>query len=204
MKMHAESHIDHGFTDAQWKYIFEKYAAKTAFFIDTFELPEDLGTVTHALYGPTAGDAALDEHEVFYAKRGDRKRESRMTNKPKRPTRFVRVIAGPHNASCLACDGEGFTEQESLHHEWVKTPCSQCLDGSIRHECILYTAYGVASIDMPMAPKETWDLVDEITVLEDTYDDSPECRDEIARLYAKLSDARYFWCNHALAALEAV
>jgi hypothetical protein len=96
MKKHAESHMDHGFTQEQWDYIFAKYADQTAFFIDTLELPEALGTVVDELYGPSAGDPPVAEVDVFYGKRGERAWSSRLTMLPKRKTRFVRVIAGPH------------------------------------------------------------------------------------------------------------
>lgn len=197
MKQHPESHMDHGFTKAQWDYIFAKYSDKTAFFIDTFELPEDLGTVTNELYGPSAGDSPVAETDVFYGKRGERAWDSRLTMLPKRPTRFVRVIAGPHEEKC-----------DPAHH-WPKQ-CILCEgEGVIKHACILYTAYGVASLDMPAAPKEVGDLETQLLALEGVmpYDAAKaqhqftqEDLEKIARCKAQLSEARIFWATHALAA----
>ena len=164
MKKHAESHMDHGFTQAQWDFIFAKYADKAAFFIDTIELPENLGTVTNELYGPSAGDAPVAEDRVFYAQRGGRAWDSRLVVLPKRPTRFVRVIAGPHE----------------------------------EHLCILYTAYGVASIDMPPAPKEPGDLEQQLETFIDCS--GQENLEKRARLEAQLSESKIFWGTHALAA----
>lgn len=185
MKKHPESHMDHGFTQAQWDHIFSKYADRTAFFIDTLELPEGLGTVTNELYGPSAGDAPVDEDDVFYAPRGTRSNLSRLVNQPKRPTRFVRVIAGPHEEKC-----------DPAHH-WPKQ-CILCEGaGVIKHPCILYTAYGVASLNMPAAPKEVGDLALQLMALE--ADTTQEGLEKRARLEAQLSEAKIFWAMHALA-----
>lgn len=201
MKKHPESHMDHGFTEAQWAHIFAKYADKTAFFIDTFELSEDLGTVTNELYGPSAGDEPVLEDHVFYAKRGTRTCDTRLTMQPKRPTRFVRVIAGPHEEKCDYCMGEGWTWTAGLSGPNAKfqVECVECKGTKVtKHACILYTAYGVASIDMPAAPKEVGDIAAQLEALpEDSTQESLEKR---ARLEAQLSEARIFWATHALAA----
>lgn len=97
MIKHAESHMDHGFTQEQWDHIFKLFADRTGFFNEVIGLPGNLGTVTNELYGPSCGDPPVPEVEVFYAARGDRAWNSRMTRMPKRPTCFVRVIAGPHD-----------------------------------------------------------------------------------------------------------
>ncbi len=97
MIKHTESHMDHGFTQAQWDHIFKLFADRKGFFNEIIGLPGNLGTVTNELYGPSCGDPPVPEVEVFYAARGDRAWNSRMTRMPKRPTCFVRVIAGPHD-----------------------------------------------------------------------------------------------------------
>lgn len=162
MKKHAESHMDHGFTQSQWDYIFTKYADKTAFFIDTFELPVGLGTVTNELYGPSAGDPPVRESEVVYGKRGDRAWDSRLVLKPKRPTKFVRIIAGPHEEKCTTCDGKGILPSSPFSwysHGPHEVECLECQhQGVLKHACILYTAYGVPSIDAPQSSKEPGDL----------------------------------------------
>ncbi len=206
MKKHAESHMDHGFTQGQWDFIFAKYADKTAFFIDTFELPEHLGTVTNELYGPAVGDPPIAEADVFYGKRGDRVWPSRLTTLPKRPTRFVRVIAGPHEETCLECFGGGTVFEDG---PWGREErrCLKC-DGArvLKYACILYTAYGVASIDVAASPKEPGDLqkqIAEVTVryeagrLDGTH--TLEDHELLHKLYAQLEDSRAFWSQHALA-----
>jgi hypothetical protein len=96
MKIVDESHLDHSLSEAQKAYLSEKFADRDEFFIETFELPEELGTVPCGLHGPTMGDEAITESEVTYAKRGDRDGSSRMVSLPTRETRMVSVIAGPH------------------------------------------------------------------------------------------------------------
>ncbi len=169
MIKHKESHMDHGFTQEQWDYIFKKFEGRDAFFIETFELPENLGTVMNELYGPSCGDPPIPESEVYYMARGDRAWVSRMVIKLPRPTRFVRVIAGPH-------------------------------DG---HPCVLYTAYGVASIDTPNSPKEIGDLEAQRRAYENSHEPGPDgyvpVVGELRKLYEQLSEANDFWATHALA-----
>ena len=98
MQLHKDSHLDHGLTNEQMLFILNKFEARDGFFIETFELPENLGTLDCALYGPTVGDAPIPETDVYYAKRGARAWVSRMTRvHPMRKTRTVTVIAGPHD-----------------------------------------------------------------------------------------------------------
>jgi len=172
MKKHAESHMDHGFSQAQWDYIFTKFAAKDAFFIETIELPLGLGSVTHDLYGPTGHGSPVNEHEVYYAPRGDRTWDSRMIRMPKQSTRFVRVIAGPHE----------------------------------EHACILYTAYGVESIDAPQTPKEPGDIEAQIAAVTPRYEaaraeGNPGLEDHelLHKLHTQLKESVAFWAQHALA-----
>lgn len=175
MIKHNDSHMDHGFTAEQWAHIFERFAGRDAFFVETFELPEALGTVMNGLYGPSCGDPPVSLHDVHLETRGNRAWFSRMVDWPARPTRFVRVIAGPR-------------------------------DG---HSCVLYTAYGVASIDMPQAPKELGDLSQQITEIMPRYEaaraagaSSVEYREwlhELHELHEQLAVAQVFWDQHALA-----
>lgn len=102
MKRHAESHLDHDLTTEQVAYLFERFADRTAFFIETFELPSELGTVPCFLYGPTMGDEPVHEAIVHYYNRGARAWPTRSIARDSRPTRMVTVIAGPHEAeSCI-------------------------------------------------------------------------------------------------------
>lgn len=97
MKRHADSHLDHNLTDAQIEYLLDRFADRAEFFIETIELPEDLGTAPCALYGPTMGDDPVRDGEVTLTVRGKRKGPSRLVDRPSRPTRQVTVIAGPHD-----------------------------------------------------------------------------------------------------------
>lgn len=217
MKKHAESHMDHGFNSDQWAFIFTKYADKTEFFIDTFELPEGLGTVTNELYGPSAGDPPVLESEIVWEKRGDREWYSRLVLKPKRPTRFVRVIAGPYKEKCKRCDGKGILPSSPFSwysHGPHEVECLECKQGMIEHACILYTAYGVASIDAPQSPKETGDLVRPLQTLLGEQSSfvhamgvGVEAEQRLAEINVAVAaaqkvylEASAFWAEHALAA----
>jgi len=102
MQQHKESHLDHGLSPAVVDYIFKRFADRTAFFIETFELPEEYGTVPCGLYGPIMGDDSM-HYWAYDAKRGNREYTSRViSNKPARQVRMVTVIAGPHDGlSCI-------------------------------------------------------------------------------------------------------
>lgn len=166
MIIHPESHTDHAITPEQWQHIMLQFRDRSAFFIETIELPEELGHVMNGLYGPSCGDAPVPETEAYYARRGDRAWNSRMTRMPARPTRFVRVIAGPHEETCTECLGAG-TVRGSLYSPDEESRCGTCNgDRVIKYDCILYTAYGVSSKDMPAAPKEPGDIRKQLEELE--------------------------------------
>lgn len=112
MKKHNASHFDHGLSEAQVDFLMKRFADRDAFFIETVELPEELGTVPCGLHGPLTGGAPVEESEVTYAKRGTRAWNSRLVDRPKQQVRTVTVIAGPHE------------------------------EGEIKHACIVYTMYG--------------------------------------------------------------
>lgn len=102
MQKHKDSHLDHGLSPAVVDYIMARFAERDAFFLETFELPPELGTVPCGLYGPVMGDdAMLVADMVLRQRRGDRAYESNVVRAPSRPTRTVTVIAGPHDG--LAC-----------------------------------------------------------------------------------------------------
>jgi hypothetical protein len=122
MQKHKDSHLDHDLSPQVVDYIMTRFADKDAFFIETFELPEELGTVPCGLYGPLVGDAPVPDFVpacgvcspcMFYGagtllchvlrqgahmeRRGEREYKSRVVYKPARPSRQVTVIAGPHD-----------------------------------------------------------------------------------------------------------
>jgi hypothetical protein len=190
MIKHAVSHIDHGLTEVQLKYLLDRFADRKAFFIETIELPEDLGTVPCGLYGPIMGDGPVPDDgpldlrgpapkgvvftRVRYARRGTRAWDSRMIDLAMRPTRQVTVIAGPHEEVCTTCQGKLFhlAAPGQDTYGW-SVGCDHCEGGSgkLKYDCILYTAFGG-----PLAPQEPGD---------------PGCKDPAA--------SATFWRDHALA-----
>jgi len=96
MKIISESHLDHGLSQAHIEFLLGKFADKSGFFIESFDLPSSFSPLQSALYGPLAGDEPVDESCVTYAKRGERDGESRLIDQPLRDTRTVTVIAGPN------------------------------------------------------------------------------------------------------------
>jgi hypothetical protein len=96
MKIAPESHLDHGLTEAHVSFVREQFADRSAFFLETIVLPDTLPALECALHGPAMGDAPVPESEVGYDSRGERAWPSRLVNRPKRPTRQLTVIAGPH------------------------------------------------------------------------------------------------------------
>lgn len=144
-----DSHLDHGLTDAQINYIFTRFGDRTAFFIETFTLPDELGAVPCGLYGPMMGDAPVDETDVSYAKRGERAWSSRLISRPMRPTKMVTVIGGPHEEKCTRCGGYGEVTQRLEN----RRQCPDCRGaGKLSHICVLYTAFGG-----PATPQEPGD-----------------------------------------------
>jgi hypothetical protein len=88
-------HADHGISEGQMSFIKEKLVAEIegGFFILEVKIPEDLGAVPSALYGPTAGDDPVEEDQVYYSNRGlDRAWEDRMVDLPARDVDHVQVI----------------------------------------------------------------------------------------------------------------
>jgi hypothetical protein len=171
MIKHRDSHLDHGLTDVQVRHLLGRFADRDGFFVETFTLPPELGTVPCGLYGPVVGDSPIGEEEVEYAPRGSRAWRSRLIALPPRPQHEVTVIAGPHEATCAECDGRG---------RWtgifpappLSEVCGACDGiGRVKYRCVLYTAFGG-----PLAPQEP---------------DDPGCKDR--------ATSAEFWRAHALA-----
>jgi hypothetical protein len=171
MIKHAESHFDHGLTVAQVDHVMQRFADRAAFFIETIELPEALGTVPCGLHGPLVGDAPVAEADVTYAKRGARAWDSRLVDRPAQQVRTVTVIAGPHEETCSICNGSGRVAGTGPGFG-ASHPCprERCEGGKLKHACIVYTLYGG-----PLAPQEPGD---------------PGCKDVLT--------SRTFWTVHAL------
>jgi hypothetical protein len=92
----VDSHRDHGLTDGQFTHLLERLRHHDGPFVETVELPEDLGTVLCGLHGPVIGDPPVPESEVVYSPRGKRPYASRLVSRPGRRTRLVTVVGGPY------------------------------------------------------------------------------------------------------------
>jgi hypothetical protein len=180
--------------------------------------------VTNELYGPSAGDAPVLDTEIVWGKRGDRGWPSRLVMKPKRPTRFVRVIGAPHVETCDQCNGTGYWGFTNGSFPSPNGVCCsvkdgiQCAGGLIKYPCVLATAYGVASIDARQSPKEPGDLVralskmlSEQSALEhamllgvakkaEAEQRLEELRPKIEKAQKEYLEAEAFWKVHGLAA----
>lgn len=96
LTLHKNSHLDHGVSQALIAWILERYANRVAFFIETVVVPEELASgLETGIWGPIEGDGVIPNEEVTWTVRGERQWASRMCDRPKRPTRFLTVIAGP-------------------------------------------------------------------------------------------------------------
>jgi len=96
MKLHPESHVDHGLTSAQQEWILKTFKDRDAFFIETVELPPELGDVPCGLHGPIMGDDPVPHDECREEVRGEREWASRVCSRPERRVTSVSVIAGPN------------------------------------------------------------------------------------------------------------
>ncbi|HUY35825.1 MAG TPA: hypothetical protein VMV69_23985 [Pirellulales bacterium] len=93
--IHAESHCDH-VTPAVVEFVKQRFANRDGFFIETVELPAELGTLECGLYGPLCGDAPVAEREVHFGRRPGREHDSRLVARRARRTNKLSVITGPH------------------------------------------------------------------------------------------------------------
>lgn len=96
------SHLDHGLSEAVVTWLLERLGERDGFFIETLQLPPELGTVPCGLHGPVMGDEPVPDSECRAEIRGTRAWESRLCDRPVRQVRTVSVIAGPHgDAPCV-------------------------------------------------------------------------------------------------------
>jgi len=108
-------------------HVLKTFADRDGFFIETIELPPELGPLSSALYGPEMGDAPVEDGpDVFMGQRQGRDNPTRFIKRVSRPTQRCTVIAGPNKGK----DGNVIAGQE----------------------CVLYTLYGG-----PCAPREPGD-----------------------------------------------
>lgn len=147
MILHPESHTDHHLRPTQVDHILSRFQKQEGFFVETFEFPEELGTVLCGLHGPIMGNLPIGDEEVSMEVRGNRAGPSRICNRYPQPTRLVTVIGGPHEEACPTCKGTGRVPEQRASQGW----CQYCRGGRLARD-ILYTAYGG-----PCAPREPWD-----------------------------------------------
>jgi hypothetical protein len=95
MKIGENSHLDHGLSKEVMAHIEKLFGDRNSFFIETVELPEELGTVECGLHGPSVGDSPVPDTECTLEVRGTRGGPSRLCSRQTRQTRQLTVIAGP-------------------------------------------------------------------------------------------------------------
>ena len=97
-----DSHLDHALSAGMLAHILGAFADRDAFFIETIELPAELGTVPCGLHGPAMGDEPVMPGECHHAKRPGREYVSRLCERDVRQTRLLTVVAGPHDGhACI-------------------------------------------------------------------------------------------------------
>jgi len=111
-------HADHGVGDIHI-YLAEQIAraAGEGLFIEVFDLPRNVVSLSSSLYGPTAGDDPIGEDEVVYERRGDRAGLSRLVDRPARPCSRM-VVVGVGGASPILYTIYGTQAQEATPREW--------------------------------------------------------------------------------------
>lgn len=94
MIVHPESHVDHVSAEVL-ALIKERYADRSGFFVDTFELPLGL-SVECGLHGPIMRDAPIPHWECWHDFRPGRGIRSRLCARRPRMVRTLTVVAGPY------------------------------------------------------------------------------------------------------------
>lgn len=192
MLITKDSHLDHNLNVGQLDFIKKKFADRKEFFIETFELPEELGTVEVSLIGPATGGTPVTEDQVCYRIRGDRKWASRAHEHSESVLRETYGISG-------IPDGSQWWDEmtDTVKRLCIEAPKSRLVtviagphtacpaggactgatcadyDSHVEHACVLYTAYGG-----PQAPREPGD---------------PSIKS-----WEELVASREFWSQHAL------
>jgi len=85
----------------QMEWVVQTFALRNKFFIETVELPLELGDVLVGIHGPSVGEPPVLDSEVEYVRRPKRKWKSRMFrgSRPQQRTRTLTVIGGPTSIS---------------------------------------------------------------------------------------------------------
>lgn len=94
MAITVESHLDHGIDGKLMSWVLKQCSEERAFFKKVLPHPEGHTPLKSGLHGPDCGDEPVLESEVTYEIRGTREWKSRMTNRPSRPAKYIKVIGG--------------------------------------------------------------------------------------------------------------
>ncbi len=101
MDITSDSHLDHNLTPAHVDFVRARFGDRTAFFLETVTLPDELSALPCGLHGPATGEPAVSDTEAFYAVRGERKGPSRLCKRPPVMVRTLTVVGGVHNGQCI-------------------------------------------------------------------------------------------------------
>ena len=121
-------HDDHGLTQKQVSWVFEQCKGKRGFHVFVCPLPDEIGEVKSALYGPEVGDLPIGEKSVEYEKRGQRPGPSRLIGRPERAATNMVIVVNVEAESSVFF----------IHIEYT-----------------VFTAYGTTA-ERP-TPREWWD-----------------------------------------------
>ena len=114
------AHDDHGL-EAPHIAVLEAELAdwEGEFTLRVVDLPEGCPSLQCALYGPSVGDAPIEEPEVTYVRRNGRPGPSRMLpGAPQREARRMVIIAGPGKEGPMVYTAYGTRGTSPAPREW--------------------------------------------------------------------------------------
>ena len=85
-------HGDHGLTQQHLALVDDTVFQHKGFFLVLVDLPDNAPPLMSSLYGPSCGDAVIDEDQVEYVVRADRPGPSRVMQVRPRPVRKMVVV----------------------------------------------------------------------------------------------------------------
>lgn len=95
MRIVPASHLDHDLTPDHVAWILARFGEREGFFLETVDLPPELGPLPCGLHGPVMGDPPIAHAEAAHVARAHRAWPSRVVDRPYRPSRKLTVIGGP-------------------------------------------------------------------------------------------------------------
>jgi len=97
MKINIGTYKDNCVSKHILDWLLESFSSLQETCTKTIELPQHLGEIDCALYGPLMGDEPILEENVFYVNRGRRQYKSRMVKLPFRKTKYLTFIVAYNN-----------------------------------------------------------------------------------------------------------